>query len=225
MGSREDSIRVSQRRSLSRTRASSRRRARRPSRSVHSLRTAASNCGGLWRRTMARAPASWAARKPASSMPSHTASTGMSLPLAATAWATASKAMLLPCCAASTRSMAWAPSMVASSLSEPGRSGRTAMPELRRPLTIASASSTRSSTIIRRRAWSGCLDIRVSVEAALCHAAVPGVHHGRLKVGAWTHRPPARAPIVAPDSRAGARAGRRAARALRRRGLRNAQRR
>jgi hypothetical protein len=77
----------------------------------------------------------------------------MSLPLAAMCWAASCSGM--PCEGeASTRSMAWLDSTWASSAASCGRHGRTAMPLLRRVLTMASAFSPLSSTISRRMVMS-----------------------------------------------------------------------
>ena len=153
MGSREEAISASQRRSVSRICASMRRRPRRACRSTHWSRTTASRCSGRWRRARARMPWLLACTSSSSSMRSASSTSGMSLPLAAMCWAASCSGM--PCDGeASTRSMAWLVSTWASSAASCGRHGRTAMPLLRRVLTMASAFSPLSSTISRRMVMS-----------------------------------------------------------------------
>jgi len=72
--------------------------------------------------------------------------TGMSLPLASTCASTVASGMPVAEREASSRSIGWEATICCSSAGSSGRSGRTAMPPLRRAETTASASSPLSST-------------------------------------------------------------------------------
>ena len=132
--------RRSQRHLEAQMRETERRCERRASRSCHSVRTGFSSCCGRPRRATACAPCACTLSRISSVMPSSTANSGTSRPQPMTTAATSLNGIRVEACSASTMSTGCWASWLASSSSDSARSGRTAMPALRRPLTMASAS-------------------------------------------------------------------------------------